>query len=74
VDWEGVGGRWWGVLTNVQCKPVWNWHNKSSLLLYNEYILIKTEKKLTMVVHTCHPSYAGSINGRIGVQATLGIK
>jgi hypothetical protein len=32
-----------GDLTNVQCKPIWNHHNESSL--YNKYILIKNLKK-----------------------------
>jgi hypothetical protein len=33
-----------------------------------------TNKKLSMVAHTCHHSYMGSINRRITVQASLGIK
>jgi hypothetical protein len=36
-------GRWWGDLTNVQYKPIWNSHNDSPL--YNEYILIKKKKE-----------------------------
>jgi hypothetical protein len=34
---------------------------------------ILTNEKLGIVVHTCHPSYRGSIN-RITVQASPGIK
>jgi hypothetical protein len=31
------------------------------------------KKNLGMVTHTCHPSYVGSINRRITVQAGMGI-
>jgi hypothetical protein len=34
-----------GDLTNVQYKPIWNCHNKSTL--YNEYILINKIKEGT---------------------------
>jgi hypothetical protein len=30
--------------------------------------------KLGIVVHICHPSYSGSVNRRIAIQANLGIK
>jgi hypothetical protein len=39
--WVGADGG--GDLTNVQCKPIQNCHNESSL--YNEYILIKMGEK-----------------------------
>jgi hypothetical protein len=35
---------------------------------------ISTNIKLGVVVCTCHPSYMGSINRRIAVKASLGIK
>jgi hypothetical protein len=35
---------------------------------------ITTSKKLDLVVHACHPSYTGSTNRRIPVQANWGIK
>jgi hypothetical protein len=34
---------------------------------------ISTNKKLVVVAHDCHPSYMGSINRRITVQAGQGI-
>jgi hypothetical protein len=40
---DGDGGDGWGNLTIVQCKAIGNWHNESPL--YNEYMLIKEEKK-----------------------------
>jgi hypothetical protein len=35
---------------------------------------ISTNKKLGVVACTCHPSYAGTINRRIMVQISQGIK
>jgi hypothetical protein len=35
---------------------------------------ISTNKKLGMVAHACHPSYLGSKNRRLEIQASLGIK
>jgi hypothetical protein len=35
---------------------------------------LSTNKNLDIVVHACHPSYAGSINRRIMVQAGQSIK
>jgi hypothetical protein len=34
---------------------------------------LSTNKKLGVVAHTCHPSYAGSINRRIMVQTSQSI-
>jgi hypothetical protein len=36
---EGLRGRQWGDLTNVQYEPIKNWFSESPW--YNEYILIK---------------------------------
>jgi hypothetical protein len=36
--------------------------------------LKKKKKRLSMVVHICHPSHVGSINKKIMFQASLGIK
>jgi hypothetical protein len=33
---------------------------------------ISINKKLGVVAHTCHPSYARNINRRVAVQASLG--
>jgi hypothetical protein len=35
---------------------------------------ISVSKKLGLMVHTCYPSYVGSINTRILVQAGLSLK
>jgi hypothetical protein len=43
LNWGEDGG---GNLTNVQYDAIWNCHNEFPL--YNEYILIKNEKKLSM--------------------------
>jgi hypothetical protein len=34
---------------------------------------ISTNKKLGVVMSTCHPSYAGNVNRMMAVQAGLGI-
>jgi hypothetical protein len=44
LDGEGVGDGG-DELTNIQYKAIQNCHNKSPL--YNEYVLIKMEKKKT---------------------------
>jgi hypothetical protein len=42
-DEEGlVGGDVGGNLSNLQCKPIQNYHSESPL--YNEYMLIKVKK------------------------------
>jgi hypothetical protein len=45
--WEDGGGN----LTKVQCKPIGKCHNESPL--YNEYILIKMNKKESPLFLSC---------------------
>jgi hypothetical protein len=55
---------WWWRLGGSWCasRPAW-------AKLLRDPIL--TNKKLGMVMYVCHPSYVGSVNRRIGVQAGL---
>jgi hypothetical protein len=77
------------ISVNKNLTPSWAWWFKPVILATREVIrrimvqgqlgqkVHKTSsqpiKKLGMVEHSCHPSYAGSINRRTIVQASLGI-
>jgi hypothetical protein len=51
----------------------WEHHDSKTAQAKSLQDLILTNKYLGMVVHVCHPSYAGIINRRIIFQAGPGI-